>query len=154
MKFKLVEKLLNKEIILYHNTNVRNAKSIKEHGLKVASSDSELASGYQMTWATSHPSKDDAYGGTTIEFVVKENQRCEKVNDDQYIIYDDIPANQILTIDYLLTGAGAGFMHTSEVDNYIEEYGKEAVKRVLTRRHNDELTMDEIKRLTPQLDWE
>lgn len=151
-KFKLFEDT-NEYITLYHNTPYKNVESILKNGLKIGFSNSEKASGWAMTWATTHPLKKDEYGGNIIKFKLPKNYNYEKVNDDQYVIYDDIEPSLIDGVDYLIGGGGTGFMHISELSNYINAYGKDRVKKALTIDHSEQLSLDDVKRLTPELDW-
>lgn len=157
MKFRVRKSLRESEsgyITLYHNTPYKNVKSILKNGLKIASSESEKASGWQMTWATDHPIKDDSYGGNIVKFRVPKSYRYDKVNDDQYIIYDDIEPELIDSVDYMIGTGGTAYMHTSELQHYIDEYGKDKVRYVLEKHHNEAIPLDELKELTPELDWE
>ena len=140
-------------ITLYHNTPYRNCKSILKNGLKIDNSTSERVSGWQMTWATDHPVMNDSYGGNIVKFRLPKHYRHEKVNNDQYIILDDIEPELIDSIDYLIGGGGTGYMHLSELDDYINKYGKEKVRKVLTIDHNEAIPLDDIKAMTPKLGW-
>lgn len=140
-------------ITLYHNTPYKNVESILKNGLKVSASQSEKASGWQMTWATDHPVMNDSYGGNIIKFRLPLNYRYEKVNSDQYIIFDDIEPSLIDGVDYLVGGGGCGLMHTSQLPHYIDEFGKKKVKWALTVDHDEQLSLEDVKRLTPELDW-
>ena len=140
-------------ITLYHNTPYRNCKSILKNGLRVDNSQSERASGWAMTWATDHPIMDGGWGGNIVKFRLPKSYHYEKVNDDQYIIFDDIEPELIDSIDYLIGGSGTGHMHLSELDEYIDEYGRDKVRKVLTIDHNEAIPLEDIKKMTPQLGW-
>ena len=152
MKFRLVESL-DKFITLYHNTHFPYVDSIRKSGLKVDSSKSERPSGWQMTWATTEPMTKGEYGGCIVKFRLPADYNYEQVNDDQYIIYDDIEPELIDDIDIMIGGGGSGYMHLSELQDHIDEYGKETVKKALSRDHNEEMSLEELKELTKELDW-
>lgn len=139
-------------ITLYHNTPYKNVDSILKNGLSVSSSTSEKPSGWQMTWASTKPQMKGEYGGNVIKFRLPKDYRYEKVNDDQYIIYDDIEPELIDGVDYLISREIAN-MHTSQLRDYIEEYGKDRVRDALEKYHSEEIPLNKIKELTKELDW-
>lgn len=153
MKFRLVESIGGDYITLYHNTHYPYVDSIRRNGLKIASSRSEKPSGWQMTWATTKPSLKGEYGGCIVKFRLPKDYNYEKVNDDQYIIYGDIEPELIEDIDIMIGDGATGYMHLSELQDYISEYGKETVKRALAGSHNEEMSLEELKKLTPELGW-
>lgn len=73
----------------------------------------------------------------------------EKVNENEYIVYEDIPATYITHITYPLNN-----IHTITTDNivkYIDKYGKEKVKDVLIKTYNRGIGLDKVKELTKEL---
>lgn len=153
MKFKLVESISD-YITLYHNTHYPYIDSIRENGLKIGSSKSEMPSGWKMTWATKKPSLKGEYGGCIVKFRLPKDYRYEQVNNDQYTIYDDIEPELIEDIDIMIGNGGSAFMHLSELQKYIDRFGKDKVKKVLRHNHNEDMSLEELKELTKELDWE
>lgn len=93
------------------------------------------------------------YGGNIIKFKLPKDKRFEKVNDTQYIIYDDIEPELIEGVDYMIGNSGTGYMHTSELQEYIDDFGKNFVKKVISKEHNSDIPLEKIKELTKELDW-
>lgn len=155
MRFRLLNESKNStsDVTLYHNTPYKNIDSILKNGLLVGSSRSEKASGYQFTWATTHQIKDDSYGGSTIIFTLPKDYAYEQVNNDQYIIYQDIEPSLIQGVDILIGDSETGYMHQSEVQEYTDDYGAEKVKKVILKHHSPQLTNADVMRLTPELGW-
>ena len=92
-------------IRLYHNTPSENLESIYQHGLVTArpGGPRERKAGYtdaaegDTIWATTKPG--DGYGGNTIAFDVPLTHKMQKVNDDEYILFEDVKPENFRFVD-------------------------------------------------------
>lgn len=81
------------------------------------------------------------------------NASHEKVNDTQYVIYDNIPTEYILGVDYLLQ-MDPTHIRQSGIEHLVDKYGKDKVKDILERYKNwNDIPFSKVKELTPILDW-
>ena len=144
---------MKEELVLYHNTSPKALDSILKDGLLVSKSTSEKASGFQGIWATTHPSNQSYYGGVTLELRLPSSIRAEKVNDDEYVILDDVAPEYITNVDYRLFN---NLMYRqSELKKYKEKYSEDKVKDVILKHQNDLIyDIDKTKELTNFLNWE
>ena len=143
---------------VYHNTSYSNINDILQSGLLLSRSKSEKVSGLQLNWVATKPYANDGsdetfyYGGCTVICDIPDTIRYEIVNDSQAIIYDDIPPKYIVGIDYLFGTSGCP-IKSSNIDDFIDEFGVDKVKRVLLQNHNPEIALHELQELTPELEW-
>lgn len=92
-------------IRLYHNTPTENLESIYKNGLVLARPNGprQRKPGYtdaeegDTIWATTKPG--DGYGGNTIAFDVPLTHKMRKVNDDEYILYEDVKPENFKFVD-------------------------------------------------------
>ena len=142
-------------IRLYHNTYFRYVDSILKNGLLLSHSESERASGEQFNWVSTVPYEDDEmfnYGGNTIIIDLPNTFNYDVVNSSQAIVYEDIPSDYIVGVDYLFGQPGCP-IKSSNIDDFIDEFGVDKVKRVLLQNHNPEIALHELQELTPELEW-
>lgn len=87
--------------ILYHNTTADNLESISKEGIK----GSERLDAYKASpeegeaiWASKEPQKGN--GGSTVAFIVpNEVAQNSRVNNDEFMLYDNISPENIVQID-------------------------------------------------------
>ena len=130
-------------IVLYHNTSYKNLDDILKYGLLVNKSRSEEKSNFRATWVSITPVK--GYGDVMLTLEIPNNIAMEKVNDSEYVIYEDIPPKYITHITYPLNN-----LHTITNDNlsdYIRKYGKDKVREVLRKTYNKEIGLDKVLEL-------
>ena len=134
-------------IKLYHNTSYKNLVDILKYGLLVSKSRSEEKSNFKATWASITPIK--GYGDVMLTLEIPNDIDMEKVNDNEYVIYEDISPKYITHITYPLNN-----LHTITNDNlsdYIRKYGKDKVKEVLIKTYNKEIGLDRVLELAKEL---
>jgi len=140
-------------IRLYHNTPNENLDSISKNGLLVARPNSPRTrkAGYldsegDVIWAT-NKSGSRGYGGNTIAFDVPLNHRMKKVNDDEYILYDDVKPENIKFIDRVFTSKGE-LNKISDLKEYVDiakhqNKDKEWLKQTLNQFYANEYLDDD-----------
>lgn len=111
-------------IRLYHNTSTENLPSILKHGILMARPNSprERKAGYKdyegdIIWTSTKPGR--GYGGNTIAFDVPKTHRMEKVNDDEYILYDDVKPENFKFVDKMFTSRGE-LNKISDLKKYVD----------------------------------
>ena len=131
-------------IVLYHNTSYKNLDDILKYGLLVNKSRSEEKSNFRATWASITPIK--GYGDVMLTLEIPNNIDMEKVNDNEYVIYEDIPPKYITHITYPLNN-----LHTITniwaAKKMAEKYGKDKVREVLRKTYNKEIGLDKVLEL-------
>lgn len=114
--------------------------NIAHNGILVSKAKQLEYSG-NMTWATTLPNQ-KGYGGCTVAFTsdgLKDEYDYEQVNNQEFCIYTDIPAKNILFIDLpVIDGNGIGLTRLSDIPELIEEYGLEKVQKVFSKYSKDE----------------
>lgn len=133
------------ESTLYHNTKFNRLESIIKNGILLSSARYADYEGNGI-WTTSTPNQ-KGYGGCTIAFD-STNYKLEKVNDDEYRVWENIRPEDILFIDFPI-------MHPhrlSDMPKLIEEFGYEKVM-VVVEKNKDfaEVSMDTIKKLVDRV---
>lgn len=126
--------------VLYHNTHLEYVDSVAHKGILVSSAKQLEYSG-NMIWATTLPNQ-KGYGGCTVAFTLDglaDRYDYEQVNNQEFCIYRDIPAKNILFIDLpVIDGNGIGLTRLSDIPELIEEYGLEKVQKVFSKYSKDE----------------
>lgn len=123
--------------ILYHNTNLENVDNISKVGLDVTHKRYVTEYEGNMIWATSTGNL-KGYGGCTIAFSKTNLKHIEKVNEDEYCIYENIPSSSIKFIDIPLNYEANHTYRLSEVPLLITKYG---VEKVVTNLNKFKLTI-------------
>lgn len=145
-----INESVSNTITLYHNTPYKNIDSILRDGLLVNKSRSEEDSSFQATWTSTKPIK--GYGDVVLTLEIPVDKfDLEKVNDTEYLLYNNIAPKYITHINYPLDNN-----HLIMSDNltyYINKYGKNKVKQILFKNYNKEMGLDTIKNLTKELSW-
>lgn len=126
---------------LYHNTKFNNLKSILQNGLLLSASRYANYEGNGI-WSTSTPNQ-KGYGGCTVAFD-STGYDLEKVNDDEYRVWEDIKLEDIIFVDFPIL-----YPHRlSDMPKLISEYGYEKTIQVVEKRKEyAEVSMDTIKKL-------
>lgn len=124
------------KIRLYTNTPFENIDSILENGISHTAGKNRAVKEYEgdAIWFETTPDL-QGYGGTTIAVDVKPNKNFDKVNNTQYMVYEDIKPEDIKFIDRPLFDN----IRTSDLPALIEQFGVEHVKDVV---HKGGLGMD------------
>ncbi len=118
--------------ILYHNTKLNNVESILKNGLLVDKS-TQLEYEGNMIWATSLTNQ-RGYGGVTIAFFTQKIDNMEQVNNSEYVIYQNIPIQDILFIDLPVCGQPSGQVYRlSDIPNLITKFGVDKVIQVCSK---------------------
>lgn len=95
-------------IRLYHNTPKENLESIYKNGIVMAHPGGvrQRKPGYtdaaegDTIWAINNGSRDtNGYGGNTIAFDVPITHKMQKVNDNEYILYEDVKPENFKFVD-------------------------------------------------------
>lgn len=115
-------------IRLYHNTKKENLDSIYKNGLLVARPGGirERKPGYtdaaegDSIWATTQPG--DGYGGNTIAFDIPTSHRMQKVNDNEYILFDDVSPKYFKFVDRPISKLDA--LRISDIPKFIKKDAK------------------------------
>ena len=127
--------------ILYYNTPLENVDNISKVGLNVANKryHKRYATGYEgnMIWATSTGNL-KGFGGCTVAFSKTNLKHIEKVNADEYCIYENILASNIKFIDIPLNYEANRTYRLSEIPMLINMYG---VEKVVTDLNKFKLTI-------------
>lgn len=124
----------DKPNVYYHNTRMANVPGILQKGLLVDNTRNEDGS----IWCTNKPYK-QTYGGVTIAFNLNGISSFEQVNNDEFIIHDDIPLNNIEFIDYIIVHDDYGDIYKlSDLPKLIAKFGTNKVIKVLSRFKNVE----------------
>lgn len=137
--------------ILYHNTSNENIDSIKTNGLKADAGKSQgRGKDGDFVWATETPNL-RGYGGNTIAFKVKSDDIDQyKVNNTEYTLPFDIPANDILFIDSFVFPN----VRLSDLSDLVARLGKKRVISTFTN-NQDKLqgySLDEIINIINDID--
>ena len=130
---------------VYHNTKLYNIDSIIKNGLLTSKSRPLEYTG-NMTWATTLPNQ-KGYGGCTVAFTLDglDKKNCEKVNADEYCIYEDIPTSNILFIDLPVFGSSTGMLkRLSDIPKLIDKFGIEKVEQAYNKYPNKYIPLDVI----------
>lgn len=129
--------------ILYHNTSNDNLDSIKANGLKADAGKSQgRGKDGDYIWATETPNL-RGYGGNTIAFKVKaDDAEPYKVNNTEYTLPFDIPADNILFIDSFVFSN----VRLSDLSDLVNRLGKQRVISTFTNNEDklQNVTLDEI----------
>lgn len=123
--------------ILYHNTNLENVDNISKVGLNVAHKRYVTEYEGNMIWATSTGNL-KGFGGCTVAFSKTNLKHIEKVNEDEYCIYENIPISNIKFIDIPLNYEANRTYRLSEIPILINKYG---VEKVVTNLNKFKLTI-------------
>lgn len=117
-------------IRLYHNTKDENLNSIYKYGLVLASENgprkrkpgyTDAAEG-DTIWATTKPG--DGFGGNTIAFDVPLTHKMQKVNDTEYILYEDVKPENFRFVDRPVSKLDS--LRISELPQFISKKAKDA----------------------------
>lgn len=92
-------------ITLYHNTTNNKAISISKQGIIAGLEVSKYGKGSEAEgsgiWCSTE--RDYGYGGATITFKIDiDDDALWKANDTEYVVYRDIPLNEITDIDLVV----------------------------------------------------
>ena len=128
-------------MILYHNTSNENAVNISRTGLKGGMRLSAYGKGSEAEgagiWCTNKRYY-GGYGGATITFDWDENDKdLIRQNDDEYILYKDVPVENIIDIDLVVhtipCSNKCDITTESLIVDGIEYYGKDELLEVFGR---------------------
>jgi hypothetical protein len=135
-EFPDYEKYKNNEKVLYHNTRPPMVDSISKHGLLCdkATAEIDIAGTIPMIWTTISGGG-SGYGGCTVAFE-NNSEYFEKVNDREIVIYDDIPAKDILFIDTWIC-EDSSLKRVSDIRRLIRRLGVDRVKNTLYRKYDN-----------------
>ena len=125
-------------IRLYTNTKAENIDSILNEGLKFDKS-RELEYEGKATWFETTPDL-KGYGGTTIAVDVPVNSKMEKVNNTQYMVYEDLSPENIVFVDKPIFNN----YRTSDIENLVDRFGKDKVLDVFDKSKNQYISRDEL----------
>lgn len=122
------------KILLFHNTTGENAESIAFEGLKKdAGSKQGRGLDGDFVWGTTKKNL-KGYGGYTVAFMVDADKaKPYKVNDTEYTLPFDIPADDIVFIDEPI---GLNNYRESDIKALIDQYGEDRVAEVLSNKTN------------------
>lgn len=122
------------KLLLFHNTTEENAEEIAFSGLKAsAGKDQGRGLDGDFVWGTTEKNL-KGYGGYTIAFTVdKDKAEPYKVNDTEYTLPFDIPAEDIVFIDEPI---GLNNSRESDIKKLVDKYGKDKVAEVLAKKTN------------------
>lgn len=132
---------------LFHNTHLEYVNSIAHKGL-LTSQSKQLEYSGNMTWATSVPNQ-KGYGGCTVAFTLEgldANVRdYEQVNNDEYVIYVDIPVKNVLFIDLpVVDGNGLTLTRLSDIPRLIDRHGIDKVLKVFAKQSNVYIPIEDV----------
>ena len=124
---------------IYHNTHLEYVDSIAHNGILVSKA-KQLEYQGNMTWATTLPNQ-KGYGGCTVAFTLdglEDRYDYEMVNRQEYCIYKDIPAKNILFIDLPVAEDSGGCERLSDIPHLISDYGLEKVQKVFNKYYSNQ----------------
>lgn len=112
---------------IYHNTHLEYIDSIAHKGILV-SKVKQLEYQGNMIWATTIPNQ-KGYGGVTVAFNLNNVNNYEKVNNEQYCIYQDIPIKNIIFFDLPVCASNniSSPYRLSDISRLVKKHGKEKV---------------------------
>ena len=118
-------------MILYHNTLNENAVEISKTGLKCGMRLYAYGKGNEAEgagiWCTSN--RGYGYGGATITFKVNDNDsELIKQNDTEYIYYKDVPVEDIVDIDLVISNIPSNPNRKDNINSTVESDIPYAVK--------------------------
>ena len=124
-------------MILYHNTTNENALKIEQEGIKIGQRlDSYKVSPEEgnVIWAINKEGA-KGYGGCTIAFYIDDEEAKQyQVNDTDYTIPRDIPAEDIQFIDYCVWTNGGEPYRISDISDLIKKFGVDKVINVISTK--------------------
>lgn len=131
-------------MILYHNTSNENAVSISRTGLKGGMRADAYGKGSEGEASGIWCRNERGYGngGATITFEVDDNDPdLVKQNDTEFIIYHDIPTENIIDIDLIIADFKSNIERTDDMNTTVESdiptvlkrHGKEKVLSVFKK---------------------
>lgn len=123
-------------ITLYHNTSNANAISISKEGIKGGMRLDAYGKGSEAegagVWCCTK--RGYGYGGATITFQVdSEDENLKQQNDIEYILYRDVPLDEIIDIDLVVSTMCCMGNHNtveSDIPKAIQKYGIEKFVKV------------------------
>lgn len=126
---------------LYHNTKFNKMESILQNGLLLSAARYASYEGNGI-WCTSTPNQ-KGYGGCTVAFN-STGYDLEKVNDDEYRVWENVRQDDILFIDFPVM-----YPHRlSDMPGLIREYGyKKVIKIVEKNKDLADVSMNTIEKL-------
>jgi hypothetical protein len=130
---------------VYHNTKLYNVDNIMKNGLLISKS-RDLEYTGNMIWTTILPNQ-KGYGGITIAFTLNglDDKKCEKVNNTEYCIYQDIPVSNILFIDLpVYSSNSGGLKRLSDMPRLINRHGVEKVEQVYNKANYKYIPLEAI----------
>lgn len=130
---------------VYHNLHLEYVDFNIHNGILLSNSRQLEYSG-EMIWATTLPNQ-KGYGGITIAFTLSglDDKKCEKVNNTEYCIYQDIPVSNILFIDLPVYSSNSGELkRLSDMPRLINRHGIEKVEQVYNKTHYKYIPLDAI----------
>ena len=93
----------------------------------------------KATWFETTPDL-KGYGGTTIAVDVPIDAKMDKVNDTQYMVYDNISPENIVFVDKPIFNN----YRTSDIENLVDRFGKDKVLDVFDKSKNQYISRDEL----------
>ena len=130
------DKYKNADDVFYHNTYMENVKGITQHGLLCDKAKSDLTpSGIApITWCVNTPGS-KGYGGCTVAFKYDLNKYTgEQVNTNEFTMFNDVPAKDILFIDtWVCTAGSSGRYRLSDMKSLLSRFGEDKVRQVFQR---------------------
>lgn len=115
---------------LYHNTKSHSLESILQNGILLNKARYADYEGNGI-WTTSVPNQ-KGYGGITIAFD-STGYDLEKVNSEDFRVWEDINTEDILFVDYFIETS----LRLSDMPHLIKEYGYDKVMYVIKQQDDD-----------------
>lgn len=128
----------------YHNTPLVNVESILQKGILLSRAKFSEYEGSGI-WVTHNPGK--GYGGRTVAFD-SSTYELEKVNDDEYRVWEDIKPEDILFVDFFITETN----RVSELPDLITKLGYDRVLQVVKKKADQGKTDVEFKEIQDLVD--